>query len=611
MSVGRRTIAGLLLLAATILAACAGSLTPSAVQERPRGWSDRSYYLAMRDGVRVALSLYFPDAAPPASPAPTVLIQTRYGRAIESLRGGDLRDIDFFLREGYVVAIVDTRGSTSSFGPRDVELGPDERRDMDEIIAHLAAQSWSDGRVIAYGVSYMADTAAFAASRPAPALVAAIPRQLDFDAYTQGFMPGGVQNNFLLFVWGNYTHAIDTGRSPREASLDCRRRAEDCRALFPLLQPVDEDSDYRLLRQALGERRRWRPEDYVDAPFRDDRGGNGWSMLEFSPASELEGLRREAKPMMVWGSWLDATTADAALSLWRSAPEAPLEIWMTGANHGHDVGADPFFPDSLAPTPDREQQFAAVLDFMRRALRGDAIGRRIHYYVLGAGEFRDTDVWPPAGAAPVRFHLALGGALSRTAPEEGVVRYDVDFAAGTGQNTRWSTQFGPPPAYRDRGAADARLAVFDSEPMSADMELVGQPVIDLHVSTRSDDPAFFVYLEDVAPDGRVTYITEGQLRAIHRAPADPGALPFDQGPAPHSFRRADALAVTPGERMQARFALNPTAALIRRGHRLRIAIAGADADVFRRYPEQGKEIFAISVGESAASVLEAPLRPWR
>jgi putative CocE/NonD family hydrolase len=424
-------------------------------------------------------------------------------------------------------------------------------------------------------------------------------------------MPGGVQNDFLLFVWGNYTQAIDLGRSPNGAGLDCLARVEDCVALYPLLQPVDDDRDFALLRQALAQRRRWSPEDYVNAPFRDDDGANGFSLFDFSPAADLVGLRRERKPMMVWGSWLDATTADAALSLYRSAPESPLELWITANNHGHNRNADPFFPTQSDPNPVRDAQMQLVLDFINRVLRGQSIERRIHYYVLGAQEFRETSVWPPVGVVTQSYFLASGGRLDAHAPDAGQIRYDVDFAAGTGENTRWSTQFGPPPAYPDRREADAHLVVFDSAPMRGDMELVGQPVIELDLSVDRDDAAVFVYLEDVAPDGRVTYITEGQLRALHRAPANAVALPFDQGPAAHSFNRADAAPVKANARVSLRFALNPTAALIRAGHRLRVAIAGADANVFRRYPDEGALAMSVHFGGAAPSHLEAPMRPWR
>lgn len=598
----------LAIICAVALTACA-SAAPDAPPTRAPETGDVSYYVAMRDGVRLALNLYFPDSAPQTR-APAILIQTRYGRALESRRGGTPRDIDYFLGAGFVVAIVDTRGSTSSFGARDVEMGPEERADMDEIIAHLAAAPWSDGRVVAYGVSYMADTAAFAATRPAPALVAAIPRQLDFDAYLQGFMPGGVQNDYLLYVWGNYTKTVDSGLSPGNDALDCRARVEDCAALFPILQPVDEDGDLSQLREAVSGRRHWSPEDYINAPFRDDPGANGYSLFDFSPVAELEAWRRENKPMMVWGSWLDGPSADAALALYRSAPELPLEIWITANNHGHNLNADPFNPTRTTPAPDRDAQMDSVLNFIRRTLDGEPTERRIHYYVMGAETFRDTRTWPPRDVEARTLFLGPQSRLLVRRPSAQQIGYTVDFEAGTGENTRWSTQFGPAPAYADRRHADQRLVVFDSEPMTDDMELVGQPVVDLWLSVSRNDAAVFAYIEDVAPDGRVTYITEGQLRAVHRAPADPAALPYDQGPAPHSFTRADALEVRAHEPMNMHFALNPTAALIRRGHRLRLAIAGADANVFRRYPAEGDLDFAIALGGQAASRLELPMRPW-
>lgn len=63
------------------------------------------------------------------------------------------------------------------------------------------------------------------------------------------------------------------------------------------------------------------------------------------------------------------------------------------------------------------------------------------------------------------------------------------------------------------------------------MELAGWPIVVLQMSAATSDPAVFAYLEDVAPDGTVTYITEGQLRAMNRKIADQDALPYDLGPA--------------------------------------------------------------------------------
>ena len=84
-----------LLAVLTALGACAMTTAPSSPTDaavtprRAAPWSDQSYYLVMRDGVRVALSLYFPEGTPPQD-APTILVQTRYGRAAMFQAGGGI-----------------------------------------------------------------------------------------------------------------------------------------------------------------------------------------------------------------------------------------------------------------------------------------------------------------------------------------------------------------------------------------------------------------------------------------------------------------------------------------------------------------------------------------
>jgi len=91
------------------------------------------------------------------------------------------------------------------------------------------------------------------------------------------------------------------------------------------------------------------------------------------------------------------------------------------------------------------------------------------------------------------------------------------------------------------------------------------------------DGRLFAYLEDVAPDGRVAYVTEGQLRALHRR------LSRDRAPLgvpARSFRREDAQPLPAGEIGEIVFDLLPISWRFERGHRVRLALAGADADHF-------------------------------
>ncbi|PNA07058.1 hydrolase, partial [Pseudomonas sp. GW456-11-11-14-LB1] len=77
-----------------------------------------------------------------------------------------------------------------------------------------------------------------------------------------------------------------------------------------------------------------------------------------------------------------------------------------------------------------------------------------------------------------RLGFASGHTLAANAGARGVDSYDVDFTATTGKSTRWSTQFGAPPAYADRREADKKLLVYDAAPVERDMELAGYPIVD-------------------------------------------------------------------------------------------------------------------------------------
>jgi hypothetical protein len=594
-----------------LLASCAASIAgvaaanEGAVERR----SDQSYYVAMRDGVSLAVSLYFPTQRRSGTKAPAVLMQTRYGRA----GLGKWFRTQRWLDDGFVVVAVDTRGSTASFGRRLTELSPEQIADVDEIVRHVKSQPWSSGQVFVAGQSYAADTADLATSRPAADLLGGVIHETEFDIYAHLMAPGGVINRGFLAEWGKMTRGMDLGRGGFDADApprDCLVRASDCAALYPVLQPVDSDRDYARLRAALAGKNRWLSEDLLNITFRDDKGHNGYGLFEISPAMQLDGLRQAKVPVQYWGSWMDGGTAESALARFRTLPEVPMEVWITANDHSNVRNADPFFPDVTAPKPALSDQLDLQTRFVRERLAGTKMARQIHYYVLGAGEFRTTSTWPVADARPWTLHLAGARALAERAGAAGREVYDVDFTVGTGARTRWSTQIGTPPAYADRREIDRRLLTFDSAPLEGATELVGTPVVKLVLSTLSDDPAVFVYLEDVAPDGRVTYLTEGMFRAIHRRPADPSSLPYDQGPAPHSFRRADAELVHPGEVMTIEFPLMPVAALIRPGHRLRLAIAGADKDWFTVYSNGGPERFDIRIGEGGSHVT-LPVRPWR
>jgi putative CocE/NonD family hydrolase len=166
--------------------------------------------------------------------------------------------------------------------------------------------------------------------------------------------------------------------------------------------------------------------------------------------------------------------------------------------------------------------------------------------------------------------------------------YTVDFEATTGRHNRWFTNGGAGDViYPDRREEDEKLLTYTSAPMERDMEITGHPLVTLFVSSTESDGAFIVYLEDVAPDGRVTYITEGQLRGVMRKVTDEPSPYKKMGPH-RTERRADAMPIELGEIAELTVELWATSVLIQKGHRIRVALAGADKDSFLRYPRNNE-----------------------
>jgi putative CocE/NonD family hydrolase len=229
--------------------------------------------------------------------------------------------------------------------------------------------------------------------------------------------------------------------------------------------------------------------------------------------------------------------------------------------------------------------------------------------VLNGQSWRTAKTWPPPGAHDQAWYFQAGHALAPTAPTvpTGVDAYAVDFAASSGELARYRSPVDlSKTAYPDRAAQDLRLATYTSAPAEAPIEIAGDPVAHLVLASSRSDGEVIVYLEDVAPNGAVTYLTEGLLRLAHRKPiarADT-ALSSDRL---HSYLARDLSPMTPSQVEHIDITLSPIAALIRQGHRLRIAIAGADAGNLERLPAAGDETFSLQRNTKAASFVTLPV----
>ena len=620
-----------------------------------------SRYLRMRDGVRVAVDLHLPADRFPGERLPTIVRQTRYFRAarvrppFDRLPIAHLPDLyrltrRRFLARGYAWVDVDVRGSGASFGVRPYPWSRDEIRDGGEVVDWIVAQPWSDGAVGSLGVSYDGTCAELLLCNGHPAVRAVAPLFSLFDVYADVAFPGGVHLAWFTAAWSAFNRALDRNDSPAAiaqaawlvlrgarpgegdgahpmaalaaAALDAlpaeglvRAGGAALRAIFAGVRPVDEDHDGALLAAALASH----GENFdvhagaLGITARDDAGLSpsdpGATIDAFSPHSRAVDLRASGAAVYSVSGWRDGAYPSSAAKRFRTVTAPGSRLVLGPFCHGGRLYASPSRPTRPAAF-DLDGELLSFFDLHLRG-RDDGIEGEapVHYYTTGAEQWRSAAQWPPPRVEARPMYLAPGRELSWERPAvEGGDEYQVDPDAGTGERSRWWALLGPliRADYPDRRRRDEKLLVYTSRPLEADLEVSGHPVATLRVTSSAADATVFVYLEDVGPDGGVQYVTEGQLRALHRAVSS--QAPYATAAPYHSFLRADAAPLAPGEVAELVIDLLPVSHRFLRGHAVRIAIAGADRDHFAPPPEPRAGL-RVHSGGAFASRIDLPVQP--
>ncbi|BCW90443.1 Putative serine esterase [Alphaproteobacteria bacterium SO-S41] len=561
-----------------------------------------SVHVPMRDGVRLAVSILTPPGRSQArgdggARWPAIIVFTRYGRAMKpAVLAAPFSESLAFVRHGFTVVQVDVRGTGASFGHRKVEKGRIEIEDYREIFDWAAAEPWCDGRLLSTGVSYLGNAAEASLVHDHPALVAVAPRFTDFDIYEHLLAPGGMPNISFATAWSAITATLDKGAPADVDAVPANAVDGDDGTLYRAA--VAEHADNADLAKRFAEIV-YRGEGSAAATG----GDRAVNLCE--AARDLE---RGARPAFHWGSWMDAGTAAGLIARFHSL-DAPQRVKIGAWTHGAMQAADPFHEgEPLAPT--RQQQVDEIARFFNDCLAGTPpLPRKsIEYVTMGSGVWSQTDVWPPRSVASARLYLAPGNSLADTAPTnaEAADTYTVDPTATTGRLNRWTTQVGTDIHYGDRAPADARLLTYTAAPLAAPITLTGTPLVTLHVASSHADGNFIAYLEAVAPDGLVVYLTEGGLRALHRGPSSTPPLYVRPGP-PRSFRRADGAPLPIGTFVDLCFPLLPLSARIPAGYALRLALSGADEDIFADVTHGEAPRWRVARSIARASFIDLPV----
>jgi putative CocE/NonD family hydrolase len=525
---------------------------------------ERDLAVPMRDGVILRADLYRPATG---DRFPVLVYRTPYGKH-DTAPWNDTHLAA--VARGYAVLMQDVRGRYASAG--DFYPYIHEGKDGFDTIEWAAKQSWSNGHVGTYGLSYPGAVQWLAALESPPHLEAMVPA-MTYATPTRFFYFNGVFDlSWIAWIHNNI--------------------APDTRVRRGLVGPKTGDEARAAWSHAGDRMRRQLPlESMIEleevAPYYYD-----W--LQHPPAdpwwdwAELEGRydRVEAAVLNLSG-WYDeaygpdgATTNFLELVRVRADAESPRTRLVLGPwVHGVASVAQTRVGDlDFGPAAALDYN-AVVLDWMDRYVRGIDNGvdsqPPVRYFLMGENRWHEAESWPPESVETLDLFLVGGaspaehGSLRRRPATQG--SNATTFVSNPAEPVSDPyAEFGP----HDYAAlADRRdLAVFDSDPLPADLMVVGAMEAEIYLSCNCKDLDLWVKVLDVTPEGAAFNLMSPGLdvqRASYREPKK-GRQPLE-----------------PGSIYKLELPHLITGTLFRRGHRIRVQISGSFFPHFSRNLQTG------------------------
>ena len=519
----------------------------------------------MRDGVALRADILLPRHK---GRFPTLVYRTPYNKE-EALKG--YTTLQHAVERGYAVVVQDVRGRYASGG--EFAAYQNEGRDGYDTIEWAARQPWSDGNIGTFGLSYPGAVQWLAAVESPPHLKAMVPAMTFSTPRNFFYSSGAFDMSWLAWIWESIAPDLRVKKN-----LPGPKTYEEAEAAWPKVKdkllwtiPLDSLEDLRTVAPFYYEWLHHPPEDpwWNWAELRDKYSRvhaavlnlSGWYDEDYGPegaTTNYLGLlasrkgQRDARTHLVIGPWI------------------------------HGV-------QETAKTKSGEREFGAaaainydqvVLDWMdhylRRINNGVQVEKPVRLFLMGENRWRDEGTWPPAEAQPTPFYLAgsglrkKGGTLLQAAPPE------EEFSVFTSDPAQHVID----PYAGKLGAHDFRelakrpdVLVFDSEPLTKDVAVLGPITAEMYVSCDCPDFDLWVRLLDVAPDGTAfNLMSPGNdvLRASYREPQGKRQL------------------LRPGQIYKLTLPNMRTGNVFVAGHRIRVQISGSFFPDFSRNLQSGE-----------------------
>jgi len=579
----------------------------------PRAVTLPLQFITTPSGEKLAALVSVPADAkgnPVPGPFPVILTQNAYRIDVGNILGSIFpaettlmiggKD-KFMIRRGYINVAVDVLGTGMSSGVTKL-MGAEEQTAYGDVVNWITQQPWCDGNIGVAGTSYLGITSLRTAEQGNPAVKAAFAVVPMGDAYRDTVGPGGMLNAFIISLWLPLTQNLSVANGaaiaahPDYADLIEANNAQHIQAITDWYLPTlhnalngvtgyaTDDGDFWAVRSPLEHARDIKVPTFIV--------GGSADLFQRGEPLLYEQLKRNvnAKLLIVPGAHVEA-----------------LVDSMLNHDNRWDTGA-----------PDSEQLLLRWFDqYLKGIDTGAASMPNVTQYVEGYGRhhgrYTTTTDWPDPRIIPTRYYLHGDMSLSTSeptspapdsahqifeppapkvfisSPDAGPIMSGSvtthDGGACSNSEVQWSLGiYGilpfPIPCHMFDNLVERRqhALIYDTAPFTSNFYFNGPIEADVWMSATNTEAALAIRVDDVDRYGRAIPLTTGLQSAAFRA-VDTSRSRYIDGVMIqpwHPFTVASKEPLVPGQPVLVRVEIFPAAALLRPGHRLRIAISSSN-----------------------------------
>jgi putative CocE/NonD family hydrolase len=557
---------------------------------------EENLMIPMGDGVRLATDIYRPTRVgePVDEKLPVLLQRTPYDKTGAQL----VASAKFFAQNGYVVVLQDHRGLYASEGEFTKYIG--EGQDSYDTIEFLASQPFSDGQVGMWGTSYAAHVQANAAKLKPPHLKTIV---LNMGGMSNGW-DHKVRNHGAFEIqqltWAFRQLAVETD-DPVIKEMMRLNPVDDWLTAMPIrkgLNPLSVAPNF---------------EDFILEMMTHGDYDDYFKALD---VNWIEYYDQTADiPMLLISGWYDSYAGGTVHNYNELSRrlDSPVQLimgsWTHSGNTRSYAGNVEFGPDASINDFHNEFHLRWFDRYLKRQSADD--GANVLLFVMGSGDghkdengrlyhggyWREADEWPIRGTRFTPYYLHADGSLTTEKPKSResstTYTFDPEKPVQTIGGSFSSTSPVFDPGAYDQHEADgvfgatkpylplksrSDVLVFQTEPLQADMNVIGPIVVKLHISSTATDTDFTAKLVDVYPPsndypaGYEMNITDGILRTRYRDRPDRQEL------------------MKPGQTYEIEVTPFPTANVFKKGHRVRLDISSSNFPRFDVNPNTGEPL---------------------